>query len=91
MLPSISLHRGERKRAAIGIELITRPSLIFLDEPTSGMDSLTATRIIDIIAKLAKNGRTVVSVIHQPNSEIYRKFDQLMLMSLGHIIYFVWL
>jgi len=62
---------------------------VFLDEPTSGMDSLTAMKVIEIVAKLAKRGRTVVTVIHQPNSEIFRMFDQLMLLSLGNIIYFV--
>jgi len=83
------LLRGERKRTAIGIELITNPSLVFLDEPTSGMDSLTAMKVIDIVSKLAKAGRTVITVIHQPNSDIYKMFDQLMLLSLGNTLYFV--
>jgi ABC-type multidrug transport system ATPase subunit len=62
---------------------------VFLDEPTSGMDSLTAMKVIEVVAKLAKRGRTVVAVIHQPNSQIVQMFDQLMLLSLGNIIYFV--
>jgi ABC-type multidrug transport system ATPase subunit len=62
---------------------------VFLDEPTSGMDSLTAMKVIEVVAKLAKRGRTVVAVIHQPNSQIFQMFDQLMLLSLGNIIYFV--
>jgi ABC-type multidrug transport system ATPase subunit len=60
-----------------------------LDEPTSGMDSLTATKIVELIANIAKKGATVVAVIHQPNSQIYQMFDQLMLISLGHTIFFV--
>ena len=78
---------GERKWTSIGVELITDPSLIFLDEPTTGLDSFTATTIVEVMADLAKSGRTVISTIHQPNSEIFEKFGKLMLMAQGHTIY----
>lgn len=56
---------GERKRTSIGVELITDPSLIFLDEPTTGLDSFTATSVMETLGLLAKEqGRTVVSTIH---------------------------
>jgi len=56
---------GERKRTSIGVELITDPSLIFLDEPTTGLDSFTATSVMETLGDLAvKDGRTVVSTIH---------------------------
>ena len=51
---------GERKRTSIGVELISNPSLIFLDEPTTGLDSYTATSLMKILRNLAKSGRTVV-------------------------------
>lgn len=80
---------GERKRCSIGVELITDPSLIFLDEPTTGLDSFTATSVMEILGDLArKDGRTVVSTIHQPNSDIFEMFDRLMLLARGKIIYF---
>lgn len=80
---------GERKRTSIGVELITDPSLIFLDEPTTGLDSFTATNVMEILRDLAiKDGRTVISTIHQPNSDIYEMFDRLMLLARGKIIYF---
>lgn len=79
---------GERKRTSIGVELVTNPSLIFLDEPTTGLDSYTATQVMKMLSKLAKSGRTVVQTIHQPNSEIFGLFDKLMLLSCGKIIYF---
>lgn len=79
---------GERKRTSIGVELITDPNLIFLDEPTTGLDSYTATSVIETLRDLTYSGKTVVSTIHQPNSNIYQSFDRLMLMSLGKIIYF---
>lgn len=79
---------GERKRTSIGVELITDPSLIFLDEPTTGLDSFTATNVMEILGDLArKDGRTVVSTIHQPNSDIFEMFDRLMLLARGKIIY----
>ena len=80
---------GERKRTSIGVELITDPSLIFLDEPTTGLDSFTATSVMEILGDLArKDGRTVISTIHQPNSDIFEMFDRLMLLARGKIIYF---
>lgn len=80
---------GERKRTSIGVELITDPSLIFLDEPTTGLDSFTATSVMEILRNLAiDEGRTVISTIHQPNSDIFEMFDRLMLLARGKIIYF---
>lgn len=80
---------GERKRTSIGVELITDPSLIFLDEPTTGLDSFTATSVMEILGDLArKDGRTVISTIHQPNSDIFEMFDRLTLLAKGKIIYF---
>jgi ABC-type multidrug transport system ATPase subunit len=55
---------GERKRCSIGVELITNPSLIFLDEPTTGLDSYTATILMRILKALAKSGRTIIQTIH---------------------------
>mmetsp|Transcript_9658 Transcript_9658/g.10819 ORF Transcript_9658/g.10819 Transcript_9658/m.10819 type:complete len:204 (+) Transcript_9658:611-1222(+) len=78
---------GERKRTSIGVELITDPSLVFLDEPTTGLDSFTATTVVEVLRSLAESGRTVISTIHQPNSETFRMFDHLMLMTCGKIIY----
>ena len=51
---------GERKRTSIGVELITDPKLIFLDEPTAGLDSFTATSVMETLKDLAKKGRTIV-------------------------------
>lgn len=79
---------GERKRTSIGVELITDPNLIFLDEPTTGLDSFTATSVMETLKELANQGRTIVQTIHQPNSDIFEMFDRLMLMAKGKIIYF---
>jgi ATP-binding cassette subfamily G (WHITE) protein 2 len=55
---------GERKRTNIGVELITDPQLIFLDEPTTGLDSFTAASVMETLRALAASGRTVISTIH---------------------------
>jgi len=55
---------GERKRTSIGVELITDPMLIFLDEPTTGLDSFTAMSVVETMRELALSGRTIVSTIH---------------------------
>ena len=79
---------GERKRASIGVELITDPNLIFLDEPTSGLDSFTAFILISLLKNLAlRGGKTIIATIHQPSSDIFFLFDNLMILAKGKFIY----
>ncbi|CAL8285980.1 unnamed protein product [Arctogadus glacialis] len=78
---------GERKRCSIGMELITSPSLLFLDEPTTGLDAYTANCIISLLHKLSRNGKTVIFSIHQPRYSIFEQFDQLTLMHKGDVVY----
>lgn len=69
------------------MELITDPSLILLDEPTSGLDSFKALTVVKILREQARKGKTVISTIHQPGSDIFSLFDRLILMADGHIVY----
>ena len=79
---------GERKRVNIGMELSACPACLFLDEPTSGLDSSSALIVVDILRKLSENGMTVVACLHQPRIEIYKMFDEcLMVGSGGHCVY----
>ncbi|KAG1961198.1 broad substrate specificity ATP-binding cassette transporter ABCG2b [Pimephales promelas] len=78
---------GERKRCSIGMELITSPSLLFLDEPTTGLDSNTANSIISLLHRLSRGGRTVIFSIHQPRYSIFRLFDHLTLLHKGETVY----
>uniref|UniRef100_A0A7S3EFB3 Probable ATP-dependent transporter ycf16 n=1 Tax=Rhodosorus marinus TaxID=101924 RepID=A0A7S3EFB3_9RHOD len=79
---------GEKRRVNIGTELVTSPSLIFLDEPTSGLDSFNALNVMQSLRNLAERGRTIVTTIHQPRSNIFKLFDQLLLLSKGEVVYF---
>jgi ABC-type multidrug transport system ATPase subunit len=56
---------GERKRTAVGVELVTDPALLFLDEPTTGLDSYIATQVMENLRDLAQiYGKTVVCTVH---------------------------
>lgn len=78
---------GERKRVNIGMELILDPPIIFLDEPTTGLDANTANAIILLLYNLAKEGRNIILSIHQPRYSIFSLFDHLILLQHGNVIY----
>jgi ABC-type multidrug transport system ATPase subunit len=79
---------GEKKRVNIGTELITDPSVIMLDEPTSGLDSASAVSLLKVLKDLANQGKTIITSIHQPNSESFLNFDKLLMLSDGNVVFF---
>lgn len=79
---------GERKRLNIGNEILNNPSVMLLDEPTSGLDSTTALLIIELMKFFAQHGRTVICSIHQPSSQIFNSFDNVILLSKGRMLYY---
>ena len=80
---------GERRRVSIGIQMLTDPSILFLDEPTTGLDSFTANKLMVTLTNIAhKSNRTVVCTVHQPRSDIFQLFDYIMLLSKGELVYF---
>ena len=74
---------GQRKRTNIGMELAMAPAAIFLDEPTSGLDATAALEVCNTLRAIANLGLTVVAVVHQPRAEIFRSFDDLLLLAPG--------
>ncbi|XP_032690312.1 ATP-binding cassette sub-family G member 1-like isoform X2 [Odontomachus brunneus] len=81
------LSGGEKKRLSIALELIDNPSLIFLDEPTTGLDSSAAVQCVTVLKKLAKTGRTIICAIHQPSAALYEMFDLIYLVVDGYCMY----
>ena len=83
---------SERKRLCVGMQLLNRPQLLFLDEPTTGLDSVTALDLLHTLYGLAhgqleRKAVTVVCSIHQPQSKIFNLFDSVILLKLGRIVY----
>lgn len=73
----------QRKRVSIAVELAANPSILFLDEPTTGLDSRAAQSLIGNIRKIAASGRSIVCTIHQPSTAIFDAFDSLLLLQRG--------
>ncbi|XP_009557822.1 broad substrate specificity ATP-binding cassette transporter ABCG2 isoform X2 [Cuculus canorus] len=78
---------GERKRTNIGMELITDPAILFLDEPTTGLDASTANAVLLLLKRMTKQGKTIIFSIHQPRYSIFRLFDNLTLLAAGRVLY----
>lgn len=77
------LSAGDRKKANIAVELVANPSVLFLDEPTSGIDASSALTVAEIVNRLARASLTCVAVIHQPRGEIFDLIDDLILLIPG--------
>ncbi|PIA63632.1 hypothetical protein AQUCO_00201164v1 [Aquilegia coerulea] len=78
---------GEKKRLSLACELIASPSVIFADEPTTGLDAFQAEKVMETLRQLAEDGHTVICSIHQPRGSVYVKFDDILLLVEGALVY----
>ncbi|EXB53833.1 Pleiotropic drug resistance protein 3 [Morus notabilis] len=89
-IPGISgLSTEQRRRLTIAVELVANPSILFMDEPKTGLDARAAAIVMRIVRNVVDTGRTVVCTIHQPSIDIFEAFDELILLNPGgQVIYF---
>ena len=71
---------GQRKRLNIALELIREPSVLFMDEPTSGLSSRDSETLMDLLRDLTLKGKLLFIVIHQPSSQIFKMFDKIIIL-----------
>ena len=77
-MPGVSgLSTEQRKRLTIAVELVANPSIIFMDEPTTGLDARSAAIVMRAVKNVADTGRTIVCTIHQPSIDIFEAFDEV--------------
>ncbi|MEI7895404.1 MAG: ATP-binding cassette domain-containing protein [bacterium] len=74
---------GQRKRLNIALELIREPSILFADEPTSGLSSMDSEMVMLLLKEQTLKGKLVIVNIHQPSSDIFKLFDKLLIMDKG--------
>lgn len=78
---------GEKRRTSLGVQMLANPSVLFLDEVTTGLDATSAFQLVQTLKALTKQGRTIIVTIHQPRSEIWGLFDRILLLSGGSPLY----
>jgi ABC-type multidrug transport system ATPase subunit len=74
---------GQRKRVNIALELLREPTILFVDEPTSGLSSLDSEIVMSLLKEQTYKGKLVIVNIHQPNSDLYKMFDKIMIIDKG--------
>lgn len=74
---------GEKRRVTIAVQILTDPRILLLDEPTSGLDAFTASSILEVLSRLAAEGRTLVLTIHQARSDLFAHFGNVLLLARG--------
>jgi len=84
--PVATLSGGQRKRVSLGIELLPKPGVLFLDEPTAGLDPRTETLMMMLFRQLANQGSTIVITTHLLGS--FGVLDKVVVMVQGRLAYY---
>jgi ABC-type multidrug transport system ATPase subunit len=79
---------GQRKRLNIALELMRQPSVLFVDEPTSGLSSIDSEKVMLLLKRQSMRGKLVVVNIHQPSSDLFKLFNRVLVMDHGGRVIF---
>ncbi|CAI0374928.1 unnamed protein product [Linum tenue] len=79
---------GERRRLSIAVAILAQPQVLCLDEATTGLDSAASSFVVQALRNVARDGKIVVCSVHQPTDDVFRLFDDLLLISAGEVVYF---
>ena len=80
-----TLSGGQRRRLDLGVALVGDPELVFLDEPTVGVDPQSRNHVHELVANLRAKGTTLVYTTHQLG-EVERLCDRIVILDRGHAI-----
>ena len=83
------LEKGERKRLVVAVEMVKQPSILFLDEPTTGLDSISAFALMEAVKRsTVRHELIAIATIHSPSAHLFSLFDDLLLLEKGgHLVY----
>ncbi len=83
------LSGGQRKRLNIALELMREPSILFIDEPTSGLSSADSEKVVQLLKRQTFKSKLIFANIHQPSSDVFKLLDKLLVMDQGgRVIYY---
>lgn len=80
---------GQKKRLSIALELIFSPNVLLLDEPTTGLDSVSSLQLVQLLKSLVQSHPVIICAsIHQPSAKLFSYFDNLyVISSMGTCLY----
>lgn len=82
------LSSGERRRLQVCATLISKPEIIILDEPTTGLDATNALHLVRVLKRLCRDtSMTAVASLHQCRREIMLELDSVILLCKGRMVY----